>query len=152
MDVINSPTQANNIVAFSQFASETNSLPNYSFVVPNNLHNGHDCPNGGATCPISDRLAAIDSWLQSNLSSFLQNSALMSNTLVLITFDESSNDNTNGGGRIPLIVAGGNFKTGYQSTTMYQFPSLLRFSLETLGVTSFPGASGSAPAMNEFAK
>lgn len=149
-DVINSSSQAANIVPFTQFSTDLASLPNYAFVIPNNVHNGHDCPNGGATCPLSDRLAAIDSWFNSNFASVLSNSSVMSNTLLIVTFDESATDNTLGGGRIPVIIAGGKFKTGFQSTTNYQFPSLLRFSMDELGVSTIPGAGASANSMNEF--
>ncbi len=153
-DVINSATQKANIVSTTQFAADVSagSLPTYALVVPDDLHNGHDCPNGALSCPLSDRLTAADNWLNSNLSGLLQNSTLMANTVVIITFDESATDNTNGGGRVPVIFAGTKIKTGFQSTTMYQFPSLLRFSLESVGVASYPGTAGSAPAMTEFLK
>jgi acid phosphatase len=153
-DVINSSTQKANIVSFSQFSSDVtnNSLPSFALVVPNNQHNGHDCPTGGSSCPLSDRLGAIDSWLNSNLSSLLQNSSFTNTSVLILTFDESATDNTHGGGRIPLVFAGGTIKTAYQSTTTYQFPSVLRFSLEKLGVSTFPNAAATAPSMNEFLK
>jgi len=153
-EVINSATQKANIVSTSQFAADIGSgvLPTYSFVIPDDLHNGHDCPNGALSCPLSDRLSAADNWLNANLSALLGNSALMANTVVIVTFDESSTDNTNGGGRVPVIFAGAKIKNGFQSSTMYQFPSVLRFSLQSVGVASYPGAAGSAPAMTEFLK
>lgn len=153
-DVINSATQKANIVSLPQFAADitANSLPTYSFVVPDNLNNGHDCPSGGSSCPLSARLGAADAWLSSNLSGLLQNSSLMANTVVIVTFDESAGDNTMGGGRIPVIIAGSKIKSGFQSTTTYQFLSLLRFSLESVGVASYPGTAGSGPSMNEFFK
>lgn len=149
-DVINSSPQAANVVPFTQFSPDLASLPNYAFVVPNNVHNGHDCPNGGSSCPLSDRLTAIDTWFNTNFASVLANSSVMSNTLLIVTFDESATDNTLGGGRIPVIIAGGKFKTGFQSTTSYQFPSLLRFSMDELGVSNIPGAGASANSMSEF--
>ena len=76
----------------------------------------------------------------------------MSNTLLIVTLDESGSDNTLGGGRIPVIIAGGKFKTGYQSTTNYQFPSLERFTMDSLGVTTVPGAGAGASSMSEFLK
>lgn len=151
-DVIGSSSLAANIVPLTQFAADLNALPSYAFVVPNNLHNGHDCPNGGTTCPLSDRLGAIDAWFNTNFATVLQNSSVMSNTLLIVTFDESATDNTLGGGRIPVIIAGAKFKTGYQSTTNYQFPSLERFSMDSLGVTTIPGAGASASSMAEFLK
>jgi phosphatidylinositol-3-phosphatase len=153
--VINDPEQRKNIVDFSQFTSDvaSNTLPNYSFVVPNNRSNGHDCPDGSRTCPNDERLRSIENWFKSNFEPVLNNSSVISNTILVVTFDESADDNTNGGGLIPFILAGSNVKKAYTSTTLYQFPSLLRMSMEALGVTSnIPGAAASAPSMNEFAK
>jgi hypothetical protein len=151
-DVLNNPTQVTNIVPFSQFASDvtSNSLPNYSFVVPNNISNGHDCSDGTQTCHNDERLASIDNWFQKNFETVLANSDFMNSSVLIVTFDESANDDTNGGGQTPLVMAGGKVKKQYTSTTKYQFPSLLRFSLETLGVTKYPGAADGAPSMNEF--
>lgn len=153
-DVLNSATQLANVVPFTQLNVDVaaNALPTYSFIVPNNNHNGHDCPTGGSNCPISDHLSAADTWLSNNLSTLLQNNTVMANTVVIITFDESNTDNTNGGGRIATVFAGPLIKSGFQSTTMYQFPSLLRFSLESVGVTSFPNQAATAPSMSEFLK
>jgi len=41
-------------------------------------------------------------------------------------------------------------KPGYQSTTLYQHESTLRFSLSALGVTTFPNHAATAPEMGEF--
>ena len=153
-DIRNDPAQRNNIVPFSEFADDSarGNLPNYSFVVPNNLHNGHDCPAGGSSCPLSDRLTAIDGWLRTNISPLVADSSFTSGGVLIVTFDESATDDTMGGGRILVVVAGGRIKTGFQSSTVYQFPSLLRFSLKSLGVQNYPGDSASAPDMDEFLK
>jgi hypothetical protein len=82
----------------------------------------------------------------------LNNSTIMSDTILVVTFDESANDDTNGGGQVPFIMAGANVKKAYTSTTLYQFPSLLRMSLELFGVTTLPSAAADAPQMNEFAQ
>ena len=153
-DVRNDPAQRDNIVPFTQLSADlsANSLPDYFFVVPNDLHNGHDCPSGGSNCPLSDRLGTIDSWLQANLAPMLADSHFASNGILIITFDESANDNTMGGGQIAVVFAGGPVKSNFQSTTTYQFPSLLRFTLKTLGITRYPGAAAQAPDMDEFLK
>jgi phosphatidylinositol-3-phosphatase len=153
-NVRNDSAQRNNIVPLTQLASDTggSALPNYLFIVPNNLHNGHDCPAGGSNCPLSAHLSAIDSWLQSNVAPLLGSSAFAGSGILIITFDESASDNTFGGGRIATVLVGGKVKSGFQSTTMYQFPSLLRFSLKLLGVTAYPGQAAQAPDMDEFLK
>jgi len=71
--------------------------------------------------------------------------------LLIIVFDESSNDNTNGSGRVSAVFVSPAFsKPGYQSTTLYQHQSTLRLMLEGLGVQSLPGAAATAPSMWEF--
>ncbi len=153
-DVLNSPAQLNNVVPFTQFTADmsANALPNYSFVVPNNSHNGHDCPTGGPICPLADQLTAVDTWLSGNVGPLLQNSTVMANTVVVVTFDEALTDNMNGGGKVATVFAGPLVKPGYQSTSTYNFDSLLRFSLESLGVTTFPNDAANAPGMGEFLK
>jgi acid phosphatase len=153
-NVVNDPAQRGNIVNFSQFSSDvdSNSLPEYSFVIPNNFNNGHNCPDGTQVCPNDQRLTSIETWFKSNFEPVLNDSSLMSNTILVVTFDESSNDNTHGGGLIPFVMSGSNVKKAYTSTTQYQFPSLLRMNLKVLGVTNYPGAAASAPDMDEFAK
>jgi hypothetical protein len=153
-DVLNSTTQQANIVPFSQFTTDlnNNALPNFSLVVPNDEHNGHDCPDGTQLCLPSTKLATVDSWLSANIGGLVQNTSFMNNSVLIVTLDESLTDLTNGGGRIPVVLAGSSIKTGFQSTNTYQFPSLLRFSLNELGVTSIPGAGATAPSMGEFVK
>ena len=153
-DVVNSGSQKANIVPFSQFSMDvaSNALPSYSFVVPNNSDNGHDCPGAESTCPLSDQLTAADTWLRNNISTLLQNSSLMASTVLVVTFDEADTDNTNGGGKVATVFAGPLVKSGFQSTTKYQFESLLRFSLESLGLKSFPNQAATAPGMGEFLK
>ena len=58
-DVRNSATQAANIVPFSQMAADTSSgsLPNFMWITPNALDNGHGCPASNPGCTLSERLA-----------------------------------------------------------------------------------------------
>ena len=45
-DVVEDPAQRKNLVPLSQLTADlaSDSLPNYGFVVPNNIHNFHSCP------------------------------------------------------------------------------------------------------------
>jgi acid phosphatase len=153
-DVLNNTTQAANIVPFTDFTTDlaNNALPSFALIVPNNLHNGHDCLDGTQNCALPDRLAGVDTWLSQNLNSVVQNTSFMDSSILIVTLDEASTDNTNGGGRIPLVMMGASIKAGFQSTTMYQFSSVLKFTLNTLGVTTVPGAGATAPDMTEFRK
>jgi phosphatidylinositol-3-phosphatase len=153
--VLGDPAQTAKIVPLAQFSNDMNSgsLPNYSLVIPDDEHNGHDCSDGTQNCANSERLSEADNFLQSTLSPLFSNSSLLPNTVVIVAYDEAAvSDRTNGGGHIPVIIAGGPIKTAYQSTSTYQFQSLLRFSLTALGVNSYPGASSSAADMTEFLK
>jgi hypothetical protein len=151
-DVLGSSTQAANVVPLTQLAADlnSNSLPNYAFLVPNQEHNGHDCPNGGTNCTDAAKLAAADNWLKVNIDPLVQNS-VFANTVLVITWDEGNlGDHTHGGGHIAVVVAGGTVKRGFRSTTFYQHESVLRLALDLLNVSDHPGASNGATAMTEF--
>ena len=141
-DVQNDPSQAANIVPFSQFASDLsrNTLPQFSFISPDMNDDAH---NG--------TLAAADSWLQSNLAPLLASSTFQNSGLLIITFDESEvTDLDHGGGHVATVVISSKSKMKYQSQTEYQHQSTLRLVLAASGVDRFPGLAGTAPDMTEF--
>src|SRR6266550_4498781 len=124
-DVQNSTAQKQNLVPFTQFASDLagGNLPNYSFIVPNLCNDGHDCP-----------LTTVDPWLQANIDPLIKNPVFQKDGLLIVVCDESQNYNTHGGGRIPAVLISPAFsRVAYQSTTRYQHQSLLRLTLEGLG-------------------
>jgi acid phosphatase len=135
------PAQAMNVVPYTQLAADiaSGNLPDYIFIIPNNCHNTHDCS-----------LNTGDSWLAANVPPLLNSSAFQGSGIVIVTFDESETDTTNGGGHIPTIIAGPTVKTGYRSTTFYQHQSTLRLMMKALGVFSYPNAAAAAPDMDEF--
>jgi len=103
-DVVNDSSQAVRLVPFSQFPADLagNSLPNFSFVVPNVDHDAHD-----------GSLAAADSWLQANIGPLIANSQFQRDGLLIIVFDEGKSlDRRNGGGRVPAILVGPSVKRG----------------------------------------
>src|ERR1039458_4983084 len=63
-DVVNSQNQLQNLVPFTEFATDlqNDQLPQYSYVAPNMLDDAHD-----------GSLNQADSWLQSNIAPFLAN-------------------------------------------------------------------------------
>jgi len=141
-DVVNSSTQMQNLTLFSQFSSDlsNNVLPNFSFVVPNLLNDGHSGP-----------LQLADSFLQDNIAPLISNATFQKDGLLIIVFDEAAtSDSTNGGGHVAAVIISAKAKQGFQSTTLYQHQSILRLILEGLGVSSLPGASSAAPGMGEF--
>ena len=140
-DVQNSTAQRQNIVPFTQFAVDlaNNALPSYSFITPNGCDDAHDCS-----------LSVADNWLNTNIGPLISSALFQKDGLLIIVFDESNTDNTNGGGQVPAIVISPFAKLGFKSTTFYQHESILRLTLEGLGVTTLPAAAASAPKMWEF--
>ena len=156
-DVQQNTTQQMNIVPLTQLATDItgNMLPNYAMIVPDQQSNAHDCPVGfppGETtaCKFTDRLAAADDFLKTQIAPILANAEFQRNGLLVITFDESAGDHTNGGGKVVTLLLGPRVRVGFQSTTQYAHESLLRLSLSALGINTFPGQAATAPAMDEF--
>ena len=151
-DVLNSSSQAGNIVPLPQLATDiqNGTLPDYSMIVPDFANDGHDCPLEASNCSDSDKLANIDSWVSTKIGPLI-NSPGFKNSVLIYTWDESSvDDMANGGGHIPTILVGSPVRRGFQSTTFYQHQSVLRLSMELLGINDRPGASATATDMNEF--
>ncbi len=141
-DVQNSSTQQQNLVPFTHFATDlaAGNLPNYSFITPNGCDDAHDCG-----------LSTADNWLKTNIDALIKNSTFQKDGLLIVVFDESGSDNSNGGGRVVCALISPAFsKLGHQSTTLYQHQSLVRLALEGLGVNVFPGAASTAADMGEF--
>jgi phospholipase C len=140
-DVVNDPTQRQNLVPFSWFATDLadQSLPDYAFVVPNLCNDGHDCG-----------LSTADSWLKTNIGPLIESPTFQRDGLLIITFDEAHSDATGGGGRVAWVVVSPKAKRGYQSAATYGHESTLRLTAQALGLTTYPGAAGSASNMSEF--
>ncbi len=148
----NGSGEQNNIVPFSQFGSDVanNSLPNFSFVVPDLQHDAHDCPDGSSNCTDNDMLWAADQFLQYQIAPLLNSAQFQKDGLLVIWWDEGyQGDSTNGGGQVAITLVGPNVKRGYRSWNFYQHQSLLRTISEALGTSLFADATG-APSMAEF--
>jgi len=141
-DVQNNSAQVKNLVPFTQFSADlpTANLPEYSFIVPNLCNDAHDCP-----------LAAADAWLKTNIDPVIQSPVFQKDGLLIIVFDEADTlDLTAGGGHVAAVIVSPLGKRGYKSIAFYQHQSVLRVTLEGLGVTKLPGDAATAPAMWEF--
>ena len=146
-DVINSPTLQNQIVDFSNFATDVNNnnLPAYSIVVPNLQDDAHD-----------GTPAQADAWLQNNIAPILNTPPFQpgGDGILIITFDEC--DGAAGGNcssgleHIYTAVIGPGVVRGTVSQTSYKHENTLRTILQALGRTDFPLASGSAAPMCDF--
>jgi acid phosphatase len=159
-DVADNPQQSSNIVSMTQFASDLNSgtLPNYAFLVPNSLNDGHDCPV--ATCTTAaPRVADADAWVKNNIDPLLKSAAFQQNGLLIIIYDEAELSDTSngfgptgGGGHVFALLLGAGVKAGYQAPaggSVYDHRSLLRLTMDALGATS-PSPAASAAQMAEF--
>jgi acid phosphatase len=152
-DITNAPAQAAKVVPFSEFNSDLNAgaLPDFSFVIPNAIHDGHDCAVSG--CNESDLLSAADQWLQVNVSPLLADSRFGTNGLLLVLFDESQTlDVRHVGGHVALVAAGPKAKSGARPSTLYQHENTLKTVCSVLGLTTCPGAAASAAAQTDLLK
>jgi acid phosphatase len=144
---------ANNVVQLSQLAVDAaGTMANFTMIVGNIYDVGHDCAPTVVTCTTAVRVQQADAWMKSTLPQVLANPGFSGSGLLAVTFDESENDNTNGGGRVATVLVGTNVKPGYQATGMYQHQSLLRLMLEGQGVSTLPGAASGAASMAEVWK
>jgi phosphatidylinositol-3-phosphatase len=152
-DVVNSSVQKLNLVPFSQFAADlaNNNLPNYSFVVPDQNHNAHDCPAGPTGCTNAQKLAAADAWLKSNIAPLLGHPAFQQDGILFIVFDEGfSTDTAHGGGHVVDMAIGPRARKGFKSTVFYQHQNALRTMMDALGIKSYPGAAAGAAGMADL--
>jgi phosphatidylinositol-3-phosphatase len=151
-DNLNGSAQANNIVPFSQLAADaaSNSLPNFSFIVPNISDDAEDCPGGGTSCSDATKLSTADQWLQANVPQILNNAAFQQDGVLILWWDEGNGaDTSHGGGQVPVTLVGPTIKPGFRSTTFYRHENVLRTICEGLGL-GFPGASTYVASMAEF--
>jgi len=140
-DVVNSPAQKLNLVPFTQFATDLNSnqLPDFSFVAPNLSDDAHD-----------GSLQQADSWLQTNIAPLLSNPSFQKDGLLIIVFDEAeTTDSAHGGGHIAMVAVGPLVKPG-QSSTLYQFPNLLKTITNYLGLDGNIGSAAAAAPMGDL--
>ncbi len=152
-DVQQSTAEAANIVDFSQLNADlSGTLPNYLFIAPNAEDDAHSCPDGSTTnCTLSSRLMTADTWLSKNIAPLLANPGFQQSGLLIITFDESADDITNGGGHVVTVLVGTHVKPGYVGNKIsYDHRSLLSLTMKALGVASIPNGADAAPQMTEF--
>jgi len=151
-DVRNSTVQKINMVPFSQFAGDlaNNHRPSFSFIIPNNRHNAHDCP-AASNCTTAQKLRAADDWLKANISPLVSNAGFQQDGLLVIVFDESrQSDSANGGGKVAMVLISSHVNAGYQSATFLQHQSVLKLVETSLGLSPLLGAAQSAPDMADF--
>lgn len=128
------------IVDFSEFDHDlaNNALPQFSIIVPDGLHDGHDSGP-----------AAADAFLSSSLPALLAKPYFQvgGDGLLIITFDNGNDDVA---GRVYTAVIGPNVTPKVISNTAYKHENTLRTMLDALGISTHPGASADVTAMKDF--
>lgn len=153
-DVRTSSSQRLKIVSTTRLSTDlaNNTLPNYAFVVPNILHDAHNCPYGG-TCSDNQKLAAADSWLRTHIAPIISNPSFKASGVLVILFDESvDSDTAHGGGHVAAVVVSSLVKGGYKSTVFHNEQSVLKLACSALKLGSCPGAAVSVNAPLELFK
>ena len=139
-DVINSPTQQQNILPFTQFSVDlaAGDLADYSIIVPDLEDDAH---NGTPQ--------KADQWLKTNIaplvaSKYFQNDG---KSVMFITFDNGDNDDQ---GQVFTAVVGRSVIPGVKVNTRFRHENTLRTIMQLLGLKNYSGASASAAPMSEF--
>ena len=130
-DVMKNKTRCTKVVPLTQFSADLadDQLPEYSFVTPNILDDGHTTPLNASACPPSGtELQCADRWLGGFMPQIIGN-PVFANTIVFITWDESvrpKDPNVTDNMKVPLIVVSPYSKKGFvDSETVYSHYSLL---------------------------
>ncbi len=96
-DVQNNPARMANIVDLSQFSTDlaNNTVPNYSWISPDQCHDMHGRGGGGSSDPcdfsqVQSLIATGDAFLKSTVKQIMNSQAWQnSNSAIFITWDES---------------------------------------------------------------
>lgn len=152
-DVRNS-SEKMNIVPMTHLLQDASAgrLPNFAFVIPNEIHNAH---NGS--------LSAADQWLQEYIKPILGTAPFQAggSGLLIIVFDESfqTDCRTAGvckpgygpfGGRVVAVLGGPQAKASTNSYHTYSHENLLSTVCYALKMSGCPGKGGSASAMTDM--
>jgi phospholipase C len=88
--VLNSSSQAANVVPFTQLATDiqNNTLPDYAMIVPDLADDAHDCPDEASICTDTQKLQNVDTWVHTNIAPLIS-SAAFQNSVLIYTWDES---------------------------------------------------------------
>lgn len=127
------PTSTNQ--PFTAFPTNFATLPNVSFVVPNQVHDMH-----------SGSIQAGDSWLQTHIDAYAQ-WAKTHNSVLIVTFDEN---NGLSGNKIATIIVGQHVTVGHYAENINHY-NVLRTIEDAYGL-SYAGASATAKPITDIWK
>lgn len=135
VNVTNSASRCAKIVSEKTFFSDWKSgkLPDFSMYVPDLNNDGHDTH--------IDYAAA---WLKKNFTTAFNDAAMMKDTLIVLTYDESSYF---GGNKIYNVFLGPMIKPGSSNGTAHTHYSLLKMIEDEWSLGSLNQQDASAPAI-----
>jgi List-Bact-rpt repeat protein/phosphoesterase family protein/concanavalin A-like lectin/glucanase superfamily protein len=130
-----------NMVPFTQFTTDlqTSQLPQYSIILPNDDHDGHD-----------GTPQAADQWLQTNVFGPLLSQPFFQpggDGVLIVTFDNQDDD---GHGLVYWAIIGPQVKLGHVSNTLFHHEDTLLTILQALGIAARPGYTAIATGMGDF--
>ncbi len=128
------------VVDFSQFAVDlaNGTLPEFSIIVPDGLHDAHD-----------GTPAQADAFLSANLTPLLKQPFFQpgGDGLLIITFDNGDFDIA---GQVYTAVIGPRVTPNTVSAVPYKHENTLRTLLDAMGIAPVLGQSANVSAMNDF--
>jgi phosphatidylinositol-3-phosphatase len=128
------------VVDFSQFAVDlaNGTLPEFSLIVPDGLHDAHD-----------GTPAQADAFLSANLTLLLQQPFFQpgGDGMLIITFDNGDFDIA---GQVYTAVIGPKVTPHTVSAVPYKHENTLRTLLDAMGIAAVLGQSANVSAMNDF--
>jgi len=122
-----------------------NTVPNYSFIVPNlcnDMHDAKSCPASAST----DTILNGDTWLSQQIPVLLKSQTYQNGAIVFITWDEGEGND----GPIGFIALSKSIKPGYSNTIAYSHSSTLRTVQEIFGVTPLLGDAANATDLSDL--
>ncbi|MGI0032623.1 MAG: alkaline phosphatase family protein [Nitrososphaeraceae archaeon] len=138
-----------NTVGLDEFYKDLSNqtLPNYSFIVPNNIHNTHD-----------STVTEGDHWLSEFVPKII-NSVTFNNTALFIVYDEGKKHDESGfgsgtyavnGGRLPLLLVSPFANKGFVSSHEYTHYNLLTTVEKILNLGNLGKGDATAKPMKDL--
>ncbi|MFL5657357.1 MAG: alkaline phosphatase family protein [Ktedonobacteraceae bacterium] len=140
-DVQSNPARMANIVDFSQLATDlaNNTVPNYSWISPDQCHDMHGRGGGGSSdpCDFSNEqklIATGDAFLKNTVTQIMSSRAWTGNSVIFITWDESDFpfgdtsgccDAVPGGGHVVTLTISHSDHSARTSSVAYNHYSML---------------------------
>ena len=136
VNVTNNANRCAKIVSEKTFFSDWKSgqLPDFSMYVPDLDNDGHDT-----------QIDFAAAWLKKNFAAAFNDPVMMKDTLIVITYDESSYF---GGNKIYNVLLGPMIKAGSSNGTAHTHYSLLKMIEDEWGLGSLNQQDASAPAIS----